>query len=115
VTGKSLNYQKEAGELASPGPGWGRAIRPPLSPRERSASSQQKQLSTYPKAACRGVTGESAEKSFIADSKSLALKDTSSSSRGGSLTAKSLNYRSKAGELTALAQDGGELLSPPPS
>ena len=41
------------------------------------------------------------------------LQDTSPSSRGGSQTAKSLNYRSKAGELTALAQDGGELLSPP--
>jgi hypothetical protein len=36
VTGKSLNYQKEAGELASPGPGWGRAIRPPR-PQEREA------------------------------------------------------------------------------
>ena len=35
MTGKSLNYQKEAGELASPGPGWGRAIRPPVPKREK--------------------------------------------------------------------------------
>jgi len=107
VTGKSLNYQKEVGELASPGPGWGRA--------QQAPRPQEREKRFLPKAACRGVTGESAEKSFIADSKSLVLQDTSPSSRGGSLTAKSLNYRSKAGELTALAQDGGELLSPPPS
>ena len=36
MTGKSLNYQKEAGELASPGPGWGRAQQAPR-PQEREA------------------------------------------------------------------------------
>ena len=35
MTGKSLNYQKEAGELASPGPGWGRAQQAPVPKREK--------------------------------------------------------------------------------
>ena len=114
MTGKSLNYQKEAGELASPGPGWGRAIRPPVPKREKRFLPAETTLH-LPNGSLPRSYRRVCRKEFHCGQQKSCVANTSPSSRGGSLTAKSLNYRSKAGELTALAQDGGELLSPPPS